>query len=205
MRSDVAGAVMIKISFARTCLAAALAALAGCSDALTYGEGTSFNLAIGVNDDPALPLSVNAGLHRTVVNIVPPLGGDVSSGNTTVARGEAVSSISSFNLTDDGRDTNPLGGTLKIKTQFASGEAAVTIAQQPEAVAVIMGGRFVRTTPTKVKLQSFLGNPRDPQRVNDLRTCMAKDPALTNVALSVFLNTADFETARAGVVQCLKL
>lgn len=196
---------MIKARYAWTCLAASLAVLAGCSDALIYGEGTSFNLAISVNNDPALPLSVNAGLHRTVVNLVPPLGGDVSNGNSTAARGEAVSSISSFNLTDEGRDTNPLGGTLKIKTQFASGEAAVTIAKQPEAVAFVMRGIYVRATPTKDKLEAFLGNPRDRQHVNDLRTCMANNPALTNVSIAVFLNTADFETARAGVVQCLKL
>src|SRR5258708_28609 len=139
--------------------------LTGCADALIYGERTSFNLGIGVHEDAALPLNVNIGFRRGVVNSAPPLGGDVTEGKTPVARGEPVSSTSSFNLTDNGRETNPFGGTLRIKTLFASGEAAVTIASKPGAVAFILSGAY-SNAPTAVRMKAFLGDPINPDNVN---------------------------------------
>lgn len=188
-------------------LLASLCGLAGCGDALIYGERSSFNLAIGVNDNAALPLSVNAGLDRTVVNFAPPLGGDVVSGGGGIARGEAVSSISNFDLRDKDRATNALGGTLTVKTQFASGEAAVIIAtKHPALAAAIMKGQFVKDTPTQVKLEKYLGQPRDLGRVGAFRVCNEhRNPTLKNEAVGRLLHVDTFEAARANIVQCLGL
>src|SRR5262245_21610096 len=74
-----------------------LAFAAGCTNTLVFGERTSFNLAIHVNDNPITPLQVNAGLKRAVAGIVPP--NDVEKAeNQAVPVGEAVSLFSGFNL-----------------------------------------------------------------------------------------------------------
>ena len=185
---------------------AILAALSGCSDALIYSESSSFNLAIGVNDSAALPISVNAGLKRSVVNIAPPLGGDVTNGSTVIPQGEAVSSVSSFVLTDSDRGTNPLAGTLKIKTQFASGNAAVTISGKPALTEFILKGRFIKDSPTKAKLNEWLGNPRDLGRVAALEACNdQRNPAIKGASLGILLNSEGNEAQRTNIVNCLGL
>src|SRR4051794_29472119 len=96
----------------RAAFVAILLLLGGCTDALIYGERTSFNLAISINDDPAIPMSVNAGLHRTVVTYAPPLGGNVQRRDgTVIAAGESVAAISKFDLAYEEGKT-PLAGKL---------------------------------------------------------------------------------------------
>jgi hypothetical protein len=102
--------------------------LASCGDALIYGEGTKFNLEIGVNSNPAEPVMINAGLQRIVVNYAPPAYGTDPVNGVQIPNGEAVSSMSNFLLTDNRTAANPLGGTLEIITQFASGQAARSVA-----------------------------------------------------------------------------
>jgi hypothetical protein len=119
----------------------ALLLLAGCQKTLVFFEQTAFKLGISVNEEPPVPLEVTVGLKRRVVAISPPKkpleeGSPVS---------EAVSLLSRFDviyLPDEPTGTpspgNPFGGTLRIISAFASGEAAVTIAGDPVATAAVV-------------------------------------------------------------------
>lgn len=121
-------------------LAAALLPLmaVACSDAMVYGERTSFDLAIGVNEAIALPVSVNAGFHRTAAGLIPPRGGaGEDAGGTAAPEGEAVSMISGFRLEHEDDPAAALGGKLTIKTQFASGAAAIDVSKEPRIAARI--------------------------------------------------------------------
>lgn len=185
-----------------------LVCMSGCSDALIYGERTSFNLAISVNDNAALPLSVNAGLQRIVVNFAPPLGGDATSGNATSARGEAVSSISGFDLGYDEAAGSPLDGTLTIRTKFASGEAAVTASGKPAAVAAIVNvrGAPISRGMTSARIASWLhpNGKLDPERRDALQAWMQADkvdPRLNTMPWRQLLTEdVGFEADRARVI-----
>ena len=112
-------------------------ALSACSDTLVYGERTGFNLAIEVNQDPETPVNVNAGLRRTIVGVVPPRSTESDGKGGSKSKGEAVSMISGFDLTDDTQD-NQLNRGLQIQTQFASGQAATIVSSKPETAAAIV-------------------------------------------------------------------
>lgn len=118
--------------------------LAGCADRLVMVERTGFNLSVAVYKDPATPLSVNAGLERRIVGVVPARKVQESkAGNNSIAVEEPVSLLSGFDL----QYTNPpatttvgtpaqtrFGGDLTIRTRFASGKAALLLAKNPTAV-----------------------------------------------------------------------
>jgi len=96
--------------------------LAGCGNALLYGEGTNISLAtIKVNDNPATPVQLHTGLHRTVAAIVPRQNDGA----------EAMNLISGLHFTD----TKQMFGTLTVETQFASGRAATEIADKNPSLA----------------------------------------------------------------------
>jgi len=125
--------------------------LAACQPALIYGERTSFNLAaVQVNDNVSEPVRINFGLLRSVATAAPPRGGmagerpvDPKSDKNTdrTANGEAVSVLSNFHLEDSGAGSSlPLvSDELTIRTRFASGEAAISVADKPGAVRAILG------------------------------------------------------------------
>ncbi|HET6160388.1 MAG TPA: hypothetical protein VFE34_18735 [Dongiaceae bacterium] len=120
-------------------LTAACAFVAGCQDTLIYGESTSFNLAIHVNDNPQTPLEVNAGLKRYVGEMAPPVATKKDDAGKTKADGEAVSSFSGFALT---YDREGIFGDLFIRTQFASGQPARELAKKPAAAAEVVHADF---------------------------------------------------------------
>lgn len=103
--------------------------LGGCADALIYGENTNFSLAsVKLNDSVAEPVSVNVGLERAVAAIAPA----VKNGN------EAVNMVAGFALDHEDEDGS-LFDVLKIRTEFAAGEAGRKLAEDnPEAAARIM-------------------------------------------------------------------
>ena len=128
--------------------------LAACQPALIYGERTSFNLAaVQVNDNVSEPVRINFGLLRSVATAAPPRGGMAGERPTTpvdpksdkktdgTANGEAVSVLSNFHLEDSGAGSSlPLvSDELTIRTRFASGEAAISVADKPGAVRAILG------------------------------------------------------------------
>lgn len=128
-----------KISGPALLLVTSFVLLSACTDALVYSERTGFNLGISVNDEATTPVKLNAGLERNVVTFAPPSGEYKESKKRTIKH-DAVSMLSGFHLTDGhGGINNPLGGTLSIRSQFASGEAAVVIARNPAAAARITG------------------------------------------------------------------
>jgi hypothetical protein len=117
--------------------------LAACQDTVIYGERSGFNLNIRVGEDPKTPVQVNAGLRRLVAAYVPPTD-VVGEGDQQRPSGEAVSLFSGFRLRDYDRTVAaPLGGTLVIRTQFASGLAAQSLAGNPDAVRQVVNVNFV--------------------------------------------------------------
>jgi hypothetical protein len=124
-------------------------AVAGCADGLVYGERTSFNLAsVRVNDDPAEPVVINLGFDRSVVLVAPPIGGEVveddgNGGKRVTASGEAVSQFSTFTLKSVAPFLNPTANAdlLAVQTRFASGHAALAIAEEPQVAAAFLGLR----------------------------------------------------------------
>jgi hypothetical protein len=124
--------------------------ISGCADGLVYGERTSFNLAsVRLNDDPAEPVVIKLGFDRDVVLVAPPIGGEVvekvvEDGQTydrITAGGEAVSQFSTFTMKSTAPFLNPTEAAdlLAVQTRFASGEAALAIAGEPEVVAPFLG------------------------------------------------------------------
>jgi hypothetical protein len=148
--------------------------VAGCADTLVYGERTSFDLAIGVNEAIALPISVNAGFHRTAAALVPPREGVVRSPDgKTVAKGEAVSMISGFRLAYAEDDASLFGGKLTIQSQFASGFAAIDVSRNPQVAALIARGRTLLPAAfhdRRVSLDDYVQRKSrtDPDRVMEL-------------------------------------
>jgi len=120
-------------------------ALTGCQDTLVYGESTAFNLAIHVNDNPQTPIEVNAGLKRYIGEMAPAVAHKTDKKGKTKASGEAVSSFSGFALTYEKDPTFAIGGTLHIRTQFASGAAAKELAENPRQAAKVMKATFIRS------------------------------------------------------------
>lgn len=183
--------------------------LTGCSDALIYGERTAFNLAIRVNDDPATPVNVNAGLQRTVVSLAPPLGGQIKDGDRTSPAGESVSAISRFDLRYDQSTAAVMAGRLTVKTQFLSGQAAVTATANPQTAArvvqLVTAGRFIANSPTKDWLEGFLGDPMIAERARALLACSGKIPRLSGFAIPDIQSDLTTEEDRQLIINCLKL
>jgi hypothetical protein len=124
-------------------LIAAAATVSACQDTLVYGESTAFNLAIHLNDNPQTPIEVNAGLKRHVGEKAPPVATTEEDG-VKAAVGEAVSSFSGFRLRYEEDETSVLLGDLYIRTQFATGKAATTLAGNPAEAVKVMDADFER-------------------------------------------------------------
>lgn len=108
--------------------------LTGCGHTLVFAEQTGFNLSIIAKSSEATPLNVNLGLDRTVGSVVPPIHENTAQG---LVDGEGVNMFSGFAAHYDS-STQPLTGNLRIRTQFASGEAALGIAGDPNAVVQVV-------------------------------------------------------------------
>jgi hypothetical protein len=139
--------------------------LTGCGHTLVFAEQTGFNLSIVAKPSEATPLNVNIGLDRTVASSVPPIHENTPHGTVD---GEGVNMFAGFNAHYD-PGTQPLSGNLHIRTQFASGQAALMIAGDPDTVA-----RVVNVTgqplgaPTPIDIQPQVRPLR--QRIEGLST-----------------------------------
>jgi hypothetical protein len=116
-------------------------ALTSCSNALIYSEGTNVSIAsIKVNDNVGEPLSLVTGLDRTVAVISPP----------AKSNQESVNMLSGFKLDQHDEKTSALAAaetaglpdeanfgidTLEIRSEFASGSAAVIMAESNSGAA----------------------------------------------------------------------
>lgn len=108
--------------------------VAGCSETLTYGERSGFNLSIRSDAAENVPIEVNGGFQRRVVGLIP------ASGRTQDGRpmGESVNMFSNFDLAYEENDTSLFGGKLTIGTSFASGKAATELAGNVSVVEQIV-------------------------------------------------------------------
>jgi hypothetical protein len=143
--------------------------LTGCTRTLVFVERTGFNLGIFVKPNESTPLEVNFGLDRKVASIVPAKGEIGSQG----VDGEAVNMYAGFRAQYDSA-TNPLSGDLHIRTQFASGGAALVIAGEPAVVARVVdvnaivhddSFRAPDSKANKAELSKQLGLLSDAQQV----------------------------------------
>lgn len=165
------------------CLAPILA-LGGCSDALIYGERTSFSLAaIHINDSAGEPASIQSGFRQSVMTMAPPTEG-LMKGR---AQGDAVSMLSGFELEygTTGADiaTEVFSGTLTIQTQFASGLAAIKVAAKPEAALALMGYGKLAVNPQelqdrKVKAATFIKNLADQAKLDAIAHAVGRPDGL---------------------------
>jgi hypothetical protein len=105
-------------------------ALTGCERTLVYGERTGTNLGINVDAAKSRPIEVNFGLKRDVVGVIPGSG-------QIAPKGEAVNLFSRFGLVYEEGNAGLFGGKLTVSTAFASGAAAVEIAEGKEAEAAV--------------------------------------------------------------------
>jgi len=108
--------------------------LSGCGHTLVFAEQTGFNLSIIAKPSEATPLNVNIGLDRTVASLVPPIHDNTPQGRVD---GEGVNMFAGFRANYD-PGTQPLAGDLRIRTQFASGQAATMIAGDPDTVVRVV-------------------------------------------------------------------
>ncbi len=126
----------------------ALSALAGCTDALVYGESSGVNLAITVDPAKSQPLEVNFGAKRSVIGIVPPVD---KNEDTDKPAGEAVSMFSHFSLNYEENESDPFRGKLRVRSAFASGMAARAIPDNADVdvlVKNLVGDRIEKTIST---------------------------------------------------------
>jgi hypothetical protein len=114
---------------------AVAASVAGCGRTLVFAERSGVNIAVRANATSAPPIEANFGLNRTIATIVPPAG---QVGNNR-PDGDAVSMFAGFQV-DNTLDpaVAPLKADLQISTQFASGNAAIAVANNPPVVAAIV-------------------------------------------------------------------
>lgn len=112
--------------------------VAGCGRTLVFAERDGINLAVRANANSSPPIEVNFGLNRTIATIVPPVN---ESGGK--AAGEGVSMFAGFQVENNLKPAKPIDADLKIDTQFASGEAAKSVAGSPAVVASIVNVRGV--------------------------------------------------------------
>jgi hypothetical protein len=131
--------------------------LAGCGRTLVFGERDGVNMAIRADAKTQPPVEVNFGLNRTVGTIVPPAG--EMNGRPA---GEAISMVAGFQIErpTDIDLTKPLAAHLWISTQFASGDAASTVAGNPTIVQQIVTlngpSRPISRTPAALCLQELI-------------------------------------------------
>ena len=170
----------------------------GCSNTLIYGEQSGFNLSVKVDPKQSSPIKVNAGLERTVVTNAPPKETDNGE-----AKGEAASMFSNFNLLYD-EETGPLQGKLTIQTRFASGGAALAIADDPDLVEKVVAKRsdpYANTDSTK-RIGKWIAADR-ANNLPKLRSWVATE--LPGTSLLDFRLLHDYEQQRKLAINDLNI
>lgn len=171
--------------------AAGIAApLTGCGRTLVFGERDGVNLSIRANASSTPPLEVNFGLDRVVATIVPPAG---ESNSRPI--GEAVNMFAGFQVErySDLNPTKPLGIDLQITTQFASGDAAVSVASNPTVV-----NRIVNVSgPTITRDSAFVGTLVERQAL----VLTVRDHITADQAVAVASEMAPMLAERSAFMQ----
>jgi hypothetical protein len=130
------------------------ASVSGCGRTLVFGERDGVNLAIRADATSSPPIQANFGLNRTVGTIVPSVG-QTKDG---APKGEAVSMFSGFQVDNTINVQKSVDADLQVDTQFASGKAAIAIADKPSVVARVVNPSSVTfsSSDTSKQLQTWL-------------------------------------------------
>lgn len=183
--------------------------LAACEQTLVYSERTGFKLGVGVNDDKSTPIEVTAGFKQTVVAFVPPKEGVQGEGKDKHAKGEAVSMFSGFRLeNEDASITNLFNSTLRIRTQFASGNAAKKVASKPEVVRSIVdtaSSSFLFDDASERLLKFWMPDGVNVYAANEavLQNWMTDNGVPASIAY--FINSEEYEALRKKAVADLNI
>lgn len=130
------------------CMIALAACLPACTDTIVFGAQREIDVAIVVNEDVAEPVSVNIGLNSQIAGLVPSLDSKPAESTLPLLKyfrsddpeGEAASIFSGFRYTSE-TDIVPakkFDYSAEIRSQFASGAAAMILATNPDAVAQVV-------------------------------------------------------------------
>ena len=181
------------------------ASVAGCGRTLAFVERDGVNLAIRVNASSSPPIEVNFGLNRTIATIVPPAG---ESGGQP--KGDAVSMFAGFQVDNTTDPAKPLQADLQVYTQFASGAAAISVADSPPLVASIVKtpGTTVATfsnSPSTVRLIAWLnpGGTVSQNRLEKLQAWLNQNYPTLNVPAPLILDDvagANYEAVRVAAL-----
>jgi hypothetical protein len=214
---------LVTLSLLRCFLfALALPAMVGCQETLIFFEQTAFKLGISVNEEPPVPLEVTVGLKRRVVAISPPkkpLGQDASGSER--AQSEAVSLLSRFDIIyhpDRSADAsaapgNPLASKLQIISAFASGKAALPIAGNAVATALVVAPEQLsfKLDEPAMSLRDFVcgadptcENP-DATKFDAIRGCWPTAGVPEETLMFDFLFQDAFAEQRRAVAECMGL
>jgi hypothetical protein len=202
--------------FHRLCRPALLSALAvlpwlaGCADTIVFGAQREIDVAISLNEDVAEPVQVNIGLNSQIASLIPPIAENddstSSTGITSLAaqhfnpEGEAASIFSGFRYTSSSMlEITPASPRPKydaeIRSQFASGAAAVILASDPEAVA-----KVVDVAITFDRNSSFMSPPIVAWRANlQSQIDGLSEPKVSELYLSPPTTNAKIEELIASV------
>lgn len=147
-------------------LNALLFSAAGCTKTLVYGERSGFNLSIIADPAQSLPIQVNGGLQRRVVGIIP----GSKDADENGAKGEAVNMFSRFDLDYDENSESVFRGDLTVNSAFASGAAALAIADKEQIVAALVGRKFSFDDDAEIKaaqqaLINYVGPSEDNSKI----------------------------------------
>jgi len=182
------------------CTVLMLVSLAGCGQTLVFGERDGLNFAIRADSASQPPLEVNFGLDRTVGTIVPP-----AAQRDGRPAGEGINMFAGFQIDRDDTGTPTLLGLkLRVATQFASGAAAVAVAENPEVVNKIINippQGYARPIPPSIErsveaCSAALAKLSEPQKLalaiklNLVQRSESLPPSTVNVRLRSYFNRA---------------
>jgi hypothetical protein len=174
--------------------------LAGCNRTLVFGEETGFNMGIFVKPNESTPLQVNFGLDRKVASIVPPKTEPGPQG----ANGEAVNMFAGFRAAYDtvqkDNVVQPFAGSLRIRTQFASGAAAKAIAADPNTVARVVDVSNSISMPGSLMRDEATKNRADVEQRIKLLAGAQQVRLANNMIPKLSTRPADFQAAMRALV-----
>ena len=204
------------LAILRIATAANLLTLAGCTDTVVFGAQREIDVAISVNEDVAQPVAVNIGLNSQIAALVPAVVNKSESvfpgggwPRLSHPDGEAASIFSGFRFTSTSMfptaTRKELTYDAQVRSQFASGQAAILLAGNPKAVAKVVqvsgydferGPEFISSERLELvaKLNGLLANlPKD--RV----TALYKNPPTpVNEKIEVMIRALKSEAAGAA-------
>lgn len=183
--------------------------MSGCQNTLIFAERSSFKIGIHVNDNAVTPVEINAGFKRTVVALVPPSDDPDKTEAGDRPHGEATNLVSGFALSYTTTPGDWFNEKLTIKSQFASGGAALIVTD--DTAKKILNVRIVSPVPEALQKRreaaaEFVKTSLTPAQLDTLANNLGRAPganALINILDSI--SAAESQDAFTIIAQKLKL